>query len=84
MLEQQDKKLDLAIKKRIKAEEDEKLKPPSNFGGGMALRGGKINMNSKLFQETEVKTKMTPLEKFLNTYNYYIKKLLWINVDPYL
>lgn len=27
---------------------------------------------------------MTPLEKFLNTYSYYIKKLLWINADPYL
>lgn len=48
------------------------------------MKMGKLNMSSKLFQETESKTKVTPLEKFLNTYTFYIKKLLWIGVDPYL
>ena len=31
-----------------------------------------------------MKTKLTPLEQFLKTYTYYIKKLLWLNVDPFL
>jgi len=34
--------------------------------------------------ETENKTKQTPLESFLTTYNSYLKKLMWVGADPYL
>ena len=82
MLEQQDQKLTLAIQKRLRQEQEAINSPKQTTA---VLAGSvRINMNSKLFQETEVKTKMTPLQKFLNTYNFYIKKLLWINADPFL
>lgn len=47
---------------------------------------GKIESSvaHKLFNEAESTTKLTPLESFIQTYSFYIKKLLWLNVDPFL
>jgi len=39
---------------------------------------------TQLFTEAEEKSKMTKLEKFINTYMYYIDKLLWSTADPFL
>ena len=39
---------------------------------------------TSLLHQSEQKTKMTKLERFINTYNYYIHKLLWSGVDSFL
>ena len=39
---------------------------------------------TEIYNVCEEKTKMTKLDSFLKTYNYYIHKLLWSNADPYL
>lgn len=41
-------------------------------------------MEKKLLQEDAKKIKKSSLEQFMKTYNYYIYKLLWSQVDPFL
>eukprot|EP00347_Sterkiella_histriomuscorum_P023837 403333216 len=52
--------------------------------GDSSSRKKKQSAVTKLFMENDDKGKMSKLEKFIKTYNYYIHKLLWSTADPYL
>lgn len=88
MLEKQEQDLNEAIAKKarqlLEESKNKKSKSPPQLAGDSLRKGIGKSAVSQLMNETENKTKQTPLDAFLTTYNAYLKKLMWVGADPYL